>query len=307
MMRVRHMATRTEETYLGWQRRYLLWCEKRGLDPASKEGFEGFISMLAVERAVSAGTQNQAFSAVLYLTKEVMGVGIEGIDAVRARRGRKLPVVLSREELRRLFLAAEGMIGLMLRLIYGAGLRQMECLRLRVQDVDLDRKVLMVRNGKGGKDRQVMVPAAMIEDLMEHRERLQVMWEADQAAGLSGVWMPEALERRMPNAGRSFGWQWFFPSKRIAKSPPSGVKRRHHLHENGLTKALQVACERAGIDKKVGCHALRHSFATHLLEDGADIRSVQDLLGHKSVETTQIYTHVMEGGGTGTRSPLDRL
>ena len=307
MMRVKRMATRTVETYMGWQRRYLKWCADRGLSSGSREGFEGFVSWLAVDRQVSASTQNQAFSAILFLTKEVMGQPVEGVDGVRARRGRKLPVVLSREELRRLFLAAEGTMGLMLRLIYGAGLRQMECLRLRVQDVDLDRGVLMVREGKGGKDRQVMVPKAMVEELGVYRERLQVLWEADRAADLPGVWLPEALARRSPGAGREFAWQWFFPSKQIGLDPNSGVRRRHHLHENALSKALKLACTRAGIEKKAGCHSLRHSFATHLLEDGVDIRSVQDLLGHKSVETTQIYTHVMAGGGTGTRSPLDGL
>lgn len=307
VMRVKRMATRTVETYVSWQRRYLKWCAGRGVDSGSREGFEGFVSWLAVERQVSASTQNQAFSAILFLTKEVMGQPVKGVDGVRARRGRKLPVVLSREELRRLFLAAEGTMCLMLRLIYGAGLRQMECLRLRVQDVDLDRGVLMVREGKGGKDRQVMVPQAMVEELRAYRERLHVLWEADRAADLPGVWLPEALARRSPAAGRAFAWQWFFPSKQIGLDPKSGVRRRHHLHENALSKALKMACTRAGIEKKAGCHSLRHSFATHLLEDGVDIRSVQDLLGHKSVETTQIYTHVMEGGGTGTRSPLDRL
>jgi integron integrase len=306
-MRVKRMADRTVETYLGWQKRYLDWCAERGLVAWGREGFEGFVSWLAVERKVSASTQNQAFSAVLFLTKDVMEQPVEGVDGVRARRSRYLPVVLSREELRRLFAVAEGTMGLMFRLMYGAGLRQMECLRLRVQDVDLDRGVLMVRQGKGGKDRRVMVPQAMTEEPRGHRERLRLLWEADRAADLPGVWLPEALARRSPRAGCEFAWQWFFPSKQTGVDPHSGVRRRHHVHENSLTKALKLACERAGIDKKTGCHSLRHSFATHLLENGADIRSVQDLLGHKSVETTQIYTHVMAGGGTGTRSPLDGL
>ena len=195
----------------------------------------------------------------------------------------------------------------MIRLLYGTGLRQMECLRLRVQDVDLERRVILVRNGKGGKDRQVMVPQGLQAALVEQRERLMLLWEADRAEGLPGVWLPEALERKYPNAGKEFAWQWVFPSKQVGLDPNSGLRRRHHFHENGLSKALKLACSRAGITKKVGCHTLRHSFATHMLEDGVDIRTVQDLLGHSSVETTQIYTHVMAGRGTGTRSPLDRL
>lgn len=307
LMRVRRMAGRTEDTYLGWQRRYLGWCGKLGHNPASRDGYEGFITWLAVERRVSAATQNQAFSAILFLTSEVMGQPIEGVDGVRAKRKRHLPVVLGRDELRALFAAAEGSAGLMIRLLYGTGLRQMECLRLRVQDVDMERRVIMVRNGKGGKDRQVMVPQGLQAALAEHRERLMLLWEADGAAGLPGVWLPEALERKYPNAGKEFAWQWVFPSKQVGLDPVSGLRRRHHFHENGLSKALKQACSRAGITKKVGCHTLRHSFATHMLEDGVDIRTVQDLLGHSSVETTQIYTHVMAGGGTGARSPLDRL
>lgn len=265
------------------------------------------MTWLAVERQVSAGTQNQAFSAVLFLTSEVMEQPVEGVDGVRAKRSRYLPVVLSREEVRRLLAMTEGTTGMILKLLYGTGLRQMECLRLRVKDVDLDRKVLMVREGKGGKDRQVMLPKALHAEITEHVGRLRALWQADRAVGLPGVWLPEALGMKYPNAGKELAWQWFFPSKQIGTDPATGIERRHHLHENALTSALKVARERAGITKKAGCHTLRHSFATHLLEDGTDIRTVQDLLGHKSVETTQIYTHVMEGGGTGTRSPLDGL
>jgi integron integrase len=232
---------------------------------------------------------------------------VEGVDGVRAKRSHHLPVVLSREELRRLFAVTEGTTGLILKLLYGTGLRQMECLRLRVKDLDLDRKVLMVRDGKGGKDRQVMLPKALHAEITGHVERLRSLWEADRAAYLPGVMLPEALAIKYPNAGKELAWQWLFPSKQMGIDPESGIVRRHHIHENALTSALKVAREKSGMTKKVGCHTLRHSFATHLLEDGTDIRTVQDLLGHKSVETTQIYTHVMAGGGTGTRSPLDGL
>lgn len=306
-MKVRRLALRTVETYLGWQKRFLAWAVERGEEPASKAAVEGFMTWLAVERKVSAGTQNQALSAVLFLTGEVMKQPVEGVDGVRAKRSRFLPVVLSREEVRRLLAMTEGTTGLILKLLYGTGLRQMECLRLRVKDVDLDRKVLVVRGGKGGKDRQVMLPKALHAGITEHVGRLSALWQADREAGLPGVWLPEALGVKYPSAGKELAWQWLFPSKQIGTDPATGIQRRHHLHENALTSALKVARERAGITKKAGCHTLRHSFATHLLEDGTDIRTVQDLLGHKSVETTQIYTHVMEGGGTGTRSPLDGL
>ena len=306
-MKVRRFALRTVETYLGWQRRFLSWAAERRLEPASKAAVEGFVTWLAVERKVSAGTQNQAFSAVLFLTGEVMEQPVEGVDGLRARRSRHLPVVLSREEVRRLFAVVEGTTGLILRLLYGTGLRQMECLRLRVKDVDLDRQVLTVRDGKGGKDRQVMLPKALHAEIAGHVGRLRALWEADRAADLPGVWLPEALGVKYPNAGKELAWQWLFPSKQLGTDPQTGIRRRHHLHENALTLALKAARERAGITKKAGCHTLRHSFATHLLEAGTDIRTVQDLLGHRSVETTQIYTHVMAGGGTGTRSPLDGL
>lgn len=306
-MKVRRLALRTVETYQGWQRRFLTWVAEKGLEPASKAGVEGFITWLAVERKVSAGTQNQAFSAVLFLTSEVMRQPVEGVDGVRAKRSHYLPVVLSREEVQRLFAVMEGTTGLILKLLYGTGLRQMECLRLRVKDVDLDRKVLIVRDGKGGKDRQVMLPKALHTEIILHMERLRALWEADRAALLPGVMLPEALAVKYPNAGKELAWQWLFPSKQTSMDPETGILRRHHLHENALTSALKVAREKSGMTKKVGCHTLRHSFATHLLEDGTDIRTVQDLLGHKSVETTQIYTHVMAGGGTGTRSPMDGL
>ena len=306
-MRVRRMARRTVESYLGWMRRYLQWAAQQGEEARTAKGVQGFLSWLALERNVSASTQNQALSALLFLTQKVMGAEVDGLDAVRAKVSRHLPVVLGRDEARRLLAAAEGTTGLMLALMYGTGLRLMECVRLRVKDVDFDRGVVTVRDGKGGKDRQVMLPQSLKGRLLEHRQRLQTLWEVDRAADLPGVWLPEALAVKYPNAGKELAWLWFFPSKQIGTDPVTGTRRRHHLHENAISQAMRAACARAGIAKKAGCHTLRHSFATHLLESGTDIRTVQDLLGHKSVETTQIYTHVLEGGGTGTRSPLDDL
>ena len=307
VMRVRRMARRTEETYIGWMKRFLAWAQERGMPPASTEAVQGFLTWLAVERKVSAATQNQALSAVIFLTGEVMAVEVQGIDAVRAKRSNYLPEVLSREEVKRLLAVAEGTTGLMLRLMYGTGLRLMECIRLRVKDVDFDRGVITVRGGKGDKHRQVMLPKSMVSDMSAHKERLRVLWAADGEAGLPGVWLPEALAVKYPNAGKELAWQWFFPSKQICEDPVSGVRRRHHLHEKALGQAMKTACGRAGITKKAGCHTLRHSFATHLLEGGTDIRKVQDLLGHKSVETTQIYTHIADGAAVGARSPLDGL
>lgn len=226
-------------------------------------------------------------------------------ETLRAARGRRLPEVLSREEARRLLGEAEGTAGLMMRLLYGAGLRLTECLRLRVKDVDFERGVLMVRGGKGDKDRMVMLPASAQGGLREQVERLRLRWEQDRVEDLDGVWLPEALERKHVNAGKEWGWQWLFPAKGLVVDPRSGRRRRHHLSDNALHKAVKVAAQRAGLVKPVSCHTLRHSFATHLLENGTDIRTVQDLLGHSSVETTQIYTHVMQTPGLGVRSPLD--
>ena len=307
VMRVQRLARRTVDTYLGWMKRFLAWVEERGLAPDTMVAVRGFLTWLAVERKVSGATQNQALSAVIFLTGEVMEVELEGIDAVRAKRSKHLPEVLSREEIRRLLAVAEGTTGLMLKLMYGTGMRLMECVRLRVKDVDFDRGVITVRGGKGDKDRQVMLPRALAAELAAHKERLMVLWTADREAGLPGVWLPEALAMKYPTAGRELKWQWLFPSKQLAVDPKSGLRRRHHLHDKALGLAMKTACERAGITKKAGCHTLRHSFATHSLEGGMDIRKVQDLLGHNSVETTQIYTHLAQGAAVGARSPLDDL
>jgi len=302
---VRRYARRTAETYLGWIRRYLLWAVERSLRPESGDAVKSFLESLALERRVSAATQNQALSALLFLVEKVMEGKLGDIDAVRAKRSRHLPEVLSREEVKRLLAATEGMTGLYLRLLYGTGLRQMEGLRLRVKDVSLERRTVMVRSGKGGKDRRVMLPEALVAEMQRHLEWVEIQWKKDREDGVEGVWMPEALDFKSANFGKALEWQWLFSSGKLSEDPVTGVVRRHHLHENTVSHALRGAKERAGIHKKVGCHTLRHSFATHLLEAGADIRSLQDLLGHQSVETTQIYTHVTSGGGMGVRSPLD--
>ncbi len=302
---VRRYARRTAETYLGWIRRYLSWANERTLRPDDGGAVKSFLESLVLERRVSAATQNQALSALLFLVEKVIGGELGEIDAVRAKRSRHLPEVLSRDEVKQLLAATEGITGLYLRLLYGTGLRQMEGLRLRVKDVSVERRTVMVRSGKGGKDRRVMLPEALIPEMRRHLEWVEILWKRDREEGVEGVWMPEALDLKSPNSGKTLEWQWLFPSGQLSEDPVAKVVRRHHLHENGVAYALRAAKERAGIHKKVGCHTLRHSFATHLLEAGADIRSLQDLLGHKSVETTQIYTHVTNGGGIGVRSPLD--
>ncbi len=301
--RVNHYSIRTEQTYIEMVRRYLAFI---GDKEPEVESVRAFLENLAVERKVSASTQNQALSAVAYFFKRVLGRELGELgDTLRAARGRRLPEVLSREEVRRLLAEAEGTPGLMMRLLYGAGLRLTECLRLRVKDVDFERGVLMVRGGKGDKDRMVMLPASVQGALRDQVERLRPRWEQDRAEDMDGVWLPEALERKYVNAGKEWGWQWLFPAKGPSVDPRTGRERRHHLSDNALHKAVKVAAQRAGIAKPVSCHTLRHSFATHLLENGTDIRTVQDLLGHSSVETTQIYTHVMQTPGVGVRSPLD--
>jgi len=305
-IRLSHYSIRTEQAYLEMVRRFLLFTGAVSLADLSTEHVRRFLEYLAVERKVAASTQNQALSAILFFFKRVLQRELGDFsDTVRAARGRRLPVVLSREEIQRFLATGEGTSGLMLRLIYGAGLRLMECLRLRVKDVDFERNSILVRAGKGDKDRTVMMPEKIRPMLEQHRERLRTLYTSDRAAGVEGVWLPGALEEKYPNAGKEWGWQWFFPAKGLSIDPRSGLQRRHHVHDNTLHKAVKLAAERAGIAKSVSCHTLRHSFATHLLEGGADIRTVQELLGHESVETTQIYTHVMQRPGVGVRSPLD--
>jgi integron integrase len=305
-IRVNHYSIRTEQTYIEHVRRFLLFTGPVVAEELGEKQVQRYLEYLALTRRVAASSQNQAFSALLFFFKRVLVKPLGDMEeTARASRGRRLPEVLSRDEIRRFLALTEGTSGLMLRLLYGAGLRLQECIRLRVKEIDFERGIILVRDGKGGKDRTVMLPESARAALVQHFERLKVLWEQDRAAEVDGVWLPDALDRKYPNAGKEWGWQWVFPAKGISVDPRSGRSRRHHVSDNMLHKAVKLAAQRAGIAKSVSAHTLRHSFATHLLEAGTDIRTVQDLLGHASVETTQIYTHVMQKPGIGVRSPLD--
>jgi integron integrase len=286
--------------------RFLAWRGPESLAALTTADVRQFLEMLAVGRRVTASTQNQAFSALLYFFEQVLRQELGDLKGtLRARRGERLPVVLGREEVRGLLAGMEGTFGLMARLLYGTGMRLMEGCRLRVKDIDFARGQILVREAKGDKDRVVMLPERLAGPLEAHLQRVRLLHEADRAAGLPGVALPHALEVKYPRAGEEWAWYWVFPAKGLSHDPRSGVRRRHHVHENGLQKAVKSAARLAGLVKPVGCHTLRHSFATHLLEAGNDIRSVQTLLGHVRLDTTMIYTHVMARPGMGVRSPLD--
>jgi integron integrase len=306
-IRERGLLWRTEQTYRDWARRFA--GSLKGISPyaADETHVAAFLSDLAVVQGVGASTQRQALSAVVFLLREGLKREVGEIDFAHARIRQKLPVVLSADECRRLFVQLEGTTRLMAELAYGAGLRLMELLRLRVHHLDLEREQLQVWAGKGGKHRLTVLPASCVGALQEHLERLRGLFERDRAAGLAGVWLPEGLERKYPKAGFSWEWQWLFPSRETSRDPQAGIVRRHHVLDGAFQHAIKLAAQRAGLNKRVTPHVLRHSFATHLLENGADIRTVQELLGHESVETTQIYTHVTRKPGVGVRSPLDLL
>jgi integron integrase len=306
VMRFKHYARRTEETYWQWMRRYILFHGKRHPREMGAEEVRVFLSHLATADGVSAATQNQALNALVFLYREVLHAAVGDLGLVeRARTVRRLPVVLTRQEVGRLLAAVPAECHLAVRLLYGTGLRLMECLRLRVKDLDFGAGQVVVRAGKGDKDRATMLPESLRAPLEAHLVLVRQWHEADLAAGLGRVWMPEALSRKYPEAARSWTWQWVFPAGGLSRDPEGGELRRHHLLEDTLQRAVRTAVQAAGITKPATPHSLRHSFATHLLEGGYDIRTVQELLGHASVETTQIYTHVMARPGMGVRSPLD--
>ncbi len=304
-IRLKHYAYRTEETYVQWIRRYILFHNKRHPKEMGKAEIEAFLTHLAVEGRVSASTQNQALSALLFLYREVLNLEISGIDAVRAKRLQYVPTVLTKEEAREVIQNICGVQQLVAKLLYGGGLRLCEGLRLRVKDVDFAQHQIVVRDGKGGKSRVTMLPASVTAELHDHLVSVKRQHQQDLGRGFGAVLLPYALDRKYPNANRDWVWQFVFPSSQIAKDPRSELMGRHHLHESGVQKAVKQAVRATTIAKRVGCHTFRHSFATHLLESGYDIRTIQELLGHKDVKTTMIYTHVLNRGGRGVCSPLD--
>jgi integron integrase len=307
-IRTRHYSHRTEKAYVHWIKRFIFFHNKRHPLEMAEAEIAQFLSSLATEGRVSASTQNQAFNALLFLYHEVLSKKIGLIDGVvRAKRPQRLPVVLTKDEVKRVLDRMDGVPRLMALLLYGAGLRLMECCRLRIKDIDFARNEIVVRSGKGNKDRYTMLPSTVRDSLAQHLRRVKLQHEADLKAGLGRVSLPNALDRKYPNAGKEWAWQWVFPATSHFSDRITGEQRRHHLHESVLQRAFKEARLEASIFKPAGCHSLRHSFATHLLENGYDIRTVQELLGHNDVSTTMIYTHVLNRGGKGVRSPADGL
>ncbi len=300
------MSIRTEKTYLGWVCRFIRYFNGKGPSELGAKEVAAFLEYLALKRNVAASTQNQALNALVFLYDKVLGRPLGDLGAFRrAKRPRRVPVVLSRNEVRRLLGELRGTQWLIASLLYGTGTRLMETLRLRVQDVEFDRGLIVVRRGKGDKDRIVPLPESLVEPITRHLESVRALHQRDLEAGFGEAALPDALARKYPGAPRDWRWQFVFPSGRLSRDPRSSATRRHHLHETGVQKAVSTAARRAGITKRASCHTLRHSFATHLLESGYDIRTVQELLGHSDVSTTQIYTHVLNRGGLAVRSPLD--
>lgn len=307
--RVRHFSLRTEDAYVGWIRRFILFHAKRHPSEMGAAEINAFLTSLAVEGQVAASTQNQARCALLFLYKAVLEVKLEEVSdgVVLAQRPERLPVVLTRAEVRDILAHLEGASRLVALLLYGSGLRLPDALRLRVHDVEFERNEILVRDGKGRKDRITMLPAAVKGTMTEHLLRVRDLHQQDLAAGNGSVYLPDALERKYPDAARQWGWQYVFPAAGRSRDPRGGLVRRHHLDPTTIQKAMRRATAAAGVLKHATPHTLRHSFATHLLEDGYDIRTIQELLGHNDVSTTMIYTHVLNQGGRGVKSPADHL
>jgi integron integrase len=307
-IRARHYSLRTEEAYVSWIRRFILFHHKRHPAEMGEPEINQFLTHLAVAENVAASTQNQALSAILFLYQEVLEADLDRVEGVvRAKKPRRLPEVLTREEVRACLNCMSGTPKIVALLLYGAGLRLLEALRLRVKDVDFTMNQIAVRDGKGQKDRITMLPAAVTPLLVDHLLQIRRIHEADLRRSYGRVYLPGALAEKYPSADRQWGWQYVFPAGSLSLDPRSGKKRRHHLDESAIQRAVKEAVLKAGVHKPATPHTLRHSFATHLLEDGYDIRTVQDLLGHQDVRTTMIYTHVLNRGGRGVRSPADQL
>lgn len=306
VVRSKHYSLRTEEAYVSWVRRFILFHGKQHPQYLRHAEVQAFLTDLAVTQHVAASTQNQALSALLFLYNEVLQQPLEGpIEAVRAKQPQRLPTVLTRDEAARVLDALRGVHHLMASLLYGSGLRLMECVRLRVKDLDFAQRQVLVRDGKGAKDRVTMLPDRLLIPLQDHLRHVRLIHDQDLREGYGAVWLPDAFERKSPEASRDWLWQYVFPAEQRSVDPRSGKERRHHVDESGLQKAVKRAARLAQIPKRVTCHTFRHSFATHLLEHGYDIRTVQELLGHADVKTTMIYTHVLNRGGRGVQSPLD--
>jgi integron integrase len=307
-LRYMHYSLRTEQTYVYWVRWFIRFHALRHPREMGRAEVEAFLTMLANERKVAPSTHRQALSALLYLYKEVLGQELPWMQEIgRPVSTKRIPVVLSRDEVQDVLALMGGVTGLLARLLYGTGMRHMEGLSMRVKDLDFDRRAIVVRDGKGGKDRVVMLPRSLERPLRDQLAYSRALWTADRSAQRAGVYLPHALEAKYPRAGQSWAWQWVFPSPTLSVDPRSGIERRHHLYEQRLQRALKKSVQLAGIHKPVSVHTLRHAFATHLLQAGTDIRTVQELLGHSDVSTTMIYTHVLKVAAGGTSSPLDSL
>ena len=308
-IRVRQYSIRTEEAYVHWARRFILFHRKRHPSSMGADEVNAFLTHLAVNDNVSASTQGQALSAILFLYRDVLDDPLPWlVDVVRARKPKRLPVVLTRDEVRAIFGEMNGLPKLILTMLYGTGMRLLEGLRLRVKDLDFAARMVVVREGKGDKDRRTMLPRPLVEPLQEQLESVRRTHEKDRQAGFGDVWLPHALAKKYPNAGTEWSWQYVFSAANLSRDPRSGATRRHHVDESTVQKAMKEALRRSQVSKPATCHSFRHSFATHLLEDGYDIRTIQELLGHADVQTTMIYTHVLNNaGGRGVRSPLETL
>ncbi|MFA5922226.1 MAG: integron integrase [Methylococcaceae bacterium] len=305
-IRLKHYSIRTEQTYVDWIKRFVLFNNKRHPAEMGAAEVEAFLTHLAVEGKVAASTQNQAKAAVLFLYRQVLNQELPWLENVeQAKVSRRLPVVLTVNETRALLDRLKGVHRLQANLLYGTGMRLMEAMRLRVKDIDFERKEILIRDGKGAKDRVTMLPVTLADLLQRHLQTVKVLHDNDLQAGYGNVYLPNALERKYPNAAREWAWQYVFPATQVSVDPRSGITRRHHLDEKGLQRAMKQAVRDSGLVKPATPHTLRHSFATHLLDSGYDIRTVQELLGHSDVSTTMIYTHVLNKGGRGVRSPLD--
>ncbi len=305
-IRRRHYSRRTEEAYIHWTKRFIFFHGKRHPSELGEVAVTAFLNHLATDRKVAASTQNQALSALLFLYKEALGTELDWLDGlVRAKRPQRMPVVLTREEVEKILCTLEGTKWLMASILYGTGMRLMECLRLRVKDVDFGYSQILIRDGKGEKDRITMLPRRLIDPLQRQLQKVRQFHDRDLREGFGEIHLPYALACKYPRAGFEWGWQYVFPSKNRSTDPEDGVVRRHHVDETVLQRAVKSAVRASGISKPVHCHTFRHSFATHLLQSGYDIRTVQELLGHSDVSTTMIYTHVLNRGGRGVLSPLD--